>query len=183
MTRYRGKTEPFMTSAFTGGSEVGATASYNAVLGNLLLYVGDLQICIPVDDGAPLVARAECPVRKGSFGHIRHRNRDLRSHPDSGHRHLVWPHWLVYEVDALDREIVGAEFGVCRAHRPRVAVEDDLAHVEDDGAVGELERGDGVLLDDHRGDAVRLDARRRSSRSPGRSPAPGPHRARRAAGA
>lgn len=37
------------------------------------------------------------------------------------------------------------------------AVEDDLAHVQDDRAVGEMKRGNRVLFDDDRGHAERLD--------------------------
>ena len=53
---------------------------------------------------------------------------------------------------ALDRQVVGPELGVLQ-HVGGLAVEDDLTHVEDDGTIGQFERGDGVLLDDDGGDA------------------------------
>ena len=55
-----------------------------------------------------------------------------------------------------DRQIGGAEFRIAE-HFGGFAVEGDLAHIKDDGAVGELQRRDGVLLDDDGGDPLRLD--------------------------
>ena len=54
--------------------------------------------------------------------------------------------------EASDRQVFVAEVGVLQ-HLVRRALPGDRAHVEDDGAIGELQRGDGVLLDDDRGDA------------------------------
>src|ERR1700737_2524423 len=56
-----------------------------------------------------------------------------------------------------DGEIIGAELGVVE-DVAGITGKDDFAHVENCGTVGELERRNGVLLDDDGGDALGLDA-------------------------
>jgi hypothetical protein len=61
------------------------------------------------------------------------------------------------EHKTSDSEIIRPQFRVVE-NVAGIAGEHDLAHVEDDGTVGELQRGDGVLLDNDGGDALSLDA-------------------------
>ena len=75
----------------------------------------------------------------------------LRSRPDSPESKACMP---ASRVRRRDRRR-GARR--CRGTWSAPPSNTTSPHVEDDGAVGELERGDGVLLDDDRGDALRLD--------------------------